>query len=201
MNVKKFNSDSSKDDSTNKEIVLLGEIVSVFGIKGYCKVNSYTDPKANIVEYFNSGIPLLWRSKKPVTNFHLSSEWSEIPLEDIKAQSDSKIIAKIENCNDRDLALQFRGAQIAITREDLSKFEIDDTEFYWHDLEGLNVFDKEGTLLGVVSHLLATGANDVLVVKNTDTQKEHLIPFVYNEYVLEVDLESNKLIVDWDISL
>jgi len=196
MSDQKFNSNSSID----KDIVLIGEIVSVFGVKGYCKINSYTEPRSNLVEYYKSGIPLLWRAKKSIADFNLSKEWSLMPLEDIKSQGESKVIAKITNCNDRDLAEMFRGVQIAIKREDLTEFDLDEDEFYWHDLEGLEVFDKEGISLGVISHIFATGANDVLAVKNPETNKEYLIPFVYGEYVLEVDINARKVIVDWDIN-
>jgi len=193
-------SDQKFDSNSSKDIVLIGEIVGVFGIKGYCKINSYTDPKSNIVEHYKSGISLLWRAKKPIADFNLSKEWSEIPLEDIKSQGDSKVIAKITNCDDRDLAEMFRGVQIAIKREDLAKFDLDEDEFYWHDLEGLEVFDENGSFLGVVSHIFATGANDVLAVKNPETNNEHLVPFVYGEYVVEVDIKAKKIVVNWDMN-
>ena len=66
MSDQKFNSNSSID----KDIVLIGEIVSVFGVKGYCKINSYTEPRSNLVEYYKSGIPLLWRAKKSIADFN-----------------------------------------------------------------------------------------------------------------------------------
>ena len=125
-----------------------------------------------------------------------------MPLEDMKAHGSSKIVAKLLNCDDRDLAEKFRGVQIAIKRDDLSKFDLEEGEFYWHDLEGLEVFDESGHFFGLVSHVLATGANDVLVVKNTDNKdkktQEHLIPFVYNHYILKVDYDNKRIIVDWD---
>ena len=68
-------------------------------------------------------------------------------------------------------------------------------EYYWADLCGLKVITRENIELGVVDHLLETGANDVLVVMG---ERERLIPFVLGQTVIKVDLESGHLIVDWD---
>ena len=77
-------------------------------------------------------------------------------------------------------------------REELP--EIQEDEYYWTDLEGLQVFHRDGRLLGRVTHLLATGANDVLVVKGN---LEHLIPFVMGKIILDVDLVKGMISVDW----
>jgi len=86
-----------------------------------------------------------------------------------------------------------RGIEIAIKRDQLPATE--DNEFYWIDLEGLKVVNQEGIDLGVVESLMETGANDVLVVRG---DKERLIPFVMDEYVLDVDLDKGTITVDWD---
>ena len=69
-------------------------------------------------------------------------------------------------------------------------------EYYWSDLEGLEVVTVEGVALGRVSHLVATGANDVLIVKGAE--RERLIPFLVGQYVTKVDLDADRLTVDWD---
>lgn len=79
--------------------------------------------------------------------------------------------------------------------------ELTDKEFYWHQLEGLEVFNQAGELLGDVSHLLATGASDVLVVKanhKSIDDQERLIPYVDETIVLKVDIEAGKILVAWD---
>lgn len=68
-------------------------------------------------------------------------------------------------------------------------------EYYWRDLEGLEVVNLQGERLGRVDHLLETGANDVLVVVG---ERERLIPFVSAQVVTEVDLETGLIRVDWD---
>jgi 16S rRNA processing protein RimM len=69
-------------------------------------------------------------------------------------------------------------------------------EFYWVDLEGLEVVTTESVLLGRVSHLFSTGANDVMVVK--DGERERLVPFVQGPYVQSVDFDAGRIVVDWD---
>jgi 16S rRNA processing protein RimM len=84
------------------------------------------------------------------------------------------------------------GREIGIQRAQLP--ELVPGEYYWSDLEGLTVATLTGERLGVVSHLLETGANDVLVVKG---DAEYLIPFVVGDVVHEVDLERGEIRVDW----
>ena len=68
-------------------------------------------------------------------------------------------------------------------------------EYYWSDLQGLEVVTLQGESLGTVDHLLETGANDVLVVTG---ERERLIPFVLGQVVDDVDLERGEIRVDWD---
>ncbi len=69
-------------------------------------------------------------------------------------------------------------------------------EYYWSDLEGVEVVTGDGVSLGRVSHLIATGANDVLVVR--DAKRERLIPFLLGQFVTRVDLDADRIEVDWD---
>ena len=85
------------------------------------------------------------------------------------------------------------GSDIGIWREDLP--EADDGKYYWTDLEGLSVVDKDDRELGVVAYLMATGANDVLVVQG---DQEILIPFIEGRTVLDVDLAIGRIQVDWE---
>jgi 16S rRNA processing protein RimM len=113
------------------------------------------------------------------------------------------LVAQLRGCTDRDMALRFARADIAVERSALPQLEQD--EYYWHQLEGLRVYAKSGdgsrVLLGRVDHLVETGANDVLVVK-PDTgsldQRERLIPWVPDDVVLKVDLAQGEMLVDWD---
>jgi 16S rRNA processing protein RimM len=94
--------------------------------------------------------------------------------------------------DDRDLAREWVGAEIVIERERLPAVAAD--EFYWADLEGLEVRTEAGEVLGKVDHLLATGAHDVLVLGGST---ERLIPFVVGSVVKRVDLGARLIVVDW----
>ena len=103
------------------------------------------------------------------------------------------MIANFVGIGDPDAAAEIVGAEIAIRRDELP--ETDGDEYYWADLEGLTVIHKDGQELGKVAYLLATGANDVLVVKG---DKEILIPFVTGQYVQDVNLTEGVIRVDWE---
>ena len=91
-------------------------------------------------------------------------------------------------------AARFVGSEIWVRRSALPRSK--QGEYYWADLEGLEVVTVEGAMLGRVSHLIATGANDVLVAN--DGKRERLIPFVPGDYVKQVDFDSGRITVDWD---
>ena len=86
-----------------------------------------------------------------------------------------------------------RGTEIYVARSALPPPKPD--EYYWVDLEGLDVKTTEGVALGQVSHLFSTGANDVVVVRG---DRERMIPFVQPDFVKSVDFEANVVVVDWD---
>lgn len=103
-------------------------------------------------------------------------------------------MAELEGVSDRDAAQDLMGWEILIHKQQLPK--ADPGEYYWADLVGLNVETETGIQLGVVDHLLETGANDVLVVLDGET--ERLIPFLQQQTVLKIDLEAGLMLVDWD---
>ena len=82
---------------------------------------------------------------------------------------------------------------IAITRAQLPA--LPKNEYYWSDLEGLTVINQAGVVLGKVIYLIATGSNDVLVIKG---DKELAIPYLQDEVITQVDLENGVIHVNWD---
>jgi 16S rRNA processing protein RimM len=159
--------------------VILGRIAGVFGVRGWVKVFSHTEPREGILKYQN------WLLKR-------GNGWQAVKVEDGKPHGKS-VIAKLADVDDRETAAELLDAEIAVPREDLP--QTGDGEFYWSDLEGLQVVHRDGRLLGKVAYLMATGANDVLVV---DGDGECLIPFVMGEVILDVDLGKGRISVDWD---
>lgn len=103
------------------------------------------------------------------------------------------VVAHLDGVVDRDEAQQLCGWDISIDQRQLPEPEAG--EYYWADLVGLKVKNLDGTDLGVVDHLLETGANDVLVVKG---DRERLIPFLQQHTVIKINLDAGLMTVDWD---
>jgi 16S rRNA processing protein RimM len=157
--------------------VVLGRITGVFGVRGWVKVFSETAPREGILRY---------------------SPWlighSGRTLRVLEGRVQGKgVVARVEGCEDREQAAALINEEIAVTRDRLPRPSAD--EFYWVDLEGLEVVTLDGIRLGLVSHLFATGANDVLVVAG---DRERLLPFVWNDVIRSVDFEQRLMQVDWD---
>jgi 16S rRNA processing protein RimM len=145
---------------------------------GWVRVFSYTRPRESIVSY------------QPWYLFE-DGKWVVHKLGEGRAHGRG-IVARLETCEDRDAACQMVGREIGIQRAQFP--ELVPGEYYWSDLEGLTVVTLSGDRLGVVSHLLETGANDVLVVSG---DAEYLVPFVVGDVVHEVDFETGEIRVDW----
>ena len=160
--------------------VILGRVSGLFGVKGWVKVHSYTDPREAILNY-------------PDWLIELGGRWQPLKVEEGK-QHGKTVIARFEGVQDRDAAVEYMNARIGVQRDNLP--QTGDGEYYWSDLEGLRVVRKDGNVLGKVAYLLETGANDVLVVQEGD--REVLIPFVTGDVVKEVDLAKGEISVDWE---
>jgi len=103
------------------------------------------------------------------------------------------VVARLSGCDDRDQAATLMEQEIAVDRGRLPPPSAD--EWYWTDLEGLGVWNREGVCLGSVDHLFSTGVNDVLVVSG---ERERLLPFAWGDVIRSVDLEKGRIEVDWD---
>ena len=103
------------------------------------------------------------------------------------------LAARLVGLDDRDEAAALMGADIAVWRDELG--EPEPGQYYWADLVGLEVRHAEGQSFGKVEGLMATGANDVLVVKG---ERERLIPFIQGQVIKGVDLGAGIITVDWD---
>lgn len=177
--------DSSKSRSN---LVNVGRITTVFGVKGWLKVHSDTQPRENICSYN----PWWLKTRHGV---------KAVEVDDYKLHGEG-LVVHLKGLDDRDEAREFCQIDVAIERQQMP--QLDAGEYYWHQLIGLNVVTVFGGVevdLGTVSRLLETGANDVLVVKGNEQsldQTERLIPYVPDLYVLDVDLEQEQIRVDWD---
>lgn len=171
--------------------IFVGRVVGVFGIKGWVKIRSETEPLENIFSYSS-----LWlKSDAAGTNA------TEIKFDQWQRQGKG-LIAHIEGVDDRNLAAEFVKAEIWIDKQEMP--ELSEGRYYWHQLIGMSVHsvgEQGETLLGTVANMLETGANDVLVVKPCEgsfDSEERLIPWVLERYILNVDLDRSVIEVDWD---
>ena len=161
--------------------IILGRVAGALGLRGDVKLESFTDPRIAIFDY------------QPWTV--VDARGVERQLEGVRGEEKGKhIVARFPGVDDRTAAEALRGLEISVSRDQLPK--AGPGEFYWVDLEGMRVVNTEGLELGRVSHLFATGANDVVVVRGGEA--EHLIPFVRPDYITGVDMEARVLTVDWD---
>jgi len=103
------------------------------------------------------------------------------------------VIARLDGVDDRDAARALIDRRIEVPREALPP--PGPGEYYWADLEGMRVRTREGRALGEVDYMLATPAHDVMVIRG---ERERLVPFVQERFVLEVDLAGGVIVVDWD---
>jgi 16S rRNA processing protein RimM len=161
----------------DQRIIPLGHVSGVHGVQGWVKIHSLTEPREAIFDYQ----PWL-----------LGESREEVRVSQGKKHG-NRLIALFENITDRDAAESLVNKPIAVYRDQLPQSE--EGEFYWMDLEGLAVQLADGTPLGTIERMMATGANDVMVVKG---ERERLIPFVLEHYVQRVDLEHGVVVVDWD---
>jgi 16S rRNA processing protein RimM len=169
---------------SESEALVIGRINGVYGIKGWVRIHSFTEPAENLLGYRN------WKIRR-------RSGWEAISIDAGKRQGKG-LVAHIDGVDDRSTAEALKGCEIAVPATELPV--LDAEEFYWHQLEGLSVV-SQGQLLGQVDHLIETGANDVLVVApcegSLDT-RERLVPWIRPDVVKTVDLEEGKMVVDWD---
>ncbi len=159
--------------------VVMGRVSGLFGVEGWVRVFSHTEPRVGIVRY----APVFLRRQ---------NEWRPFRIEAGRAHG-AGVVLKFAGCDNRDQAIALLQADIAVRRAQLPPSA--PGEYYWTDLQGLRVVTVDDVELGTVSHLLATGANDVLVVKG---ERERLLPFVRGQVVVEIDLERRFLRVNWD---
>jgi 16S rRNA processing protein RimM len=167
-------------DTAGDKRLLLGKIVGLFGVDGWVKVESYTEPRTQVFKYRP------WLLKRP---------GGETEIDGAQGRAQGKgLVASLPGVANRDAAAELIGAEVWVRRSALPKAKRG--EYYWVDLEGADVVTTEGVVLGTVSHLFATGANDVMVVR--DGERERMIPFVLKKFVHEVDLNAGRITVDWD---
>ncbi len=178
------------------EMLVIGKITGCYGIKGWVRVQAYTDPQENFLQ---------------LGQWHLERKGVLEPVIFDRGKRHGKgLVAHIQGIDDRTAAEAYCGVQVSVPDSALPTLQA--REYYWRDLEGLEVWCRprdergaapEAVLIGRVDSLIETGANDVLVVKACEEsidQQERLIPYVLDDTVQSVDLERSRIDVDWYLS-
>jgi 16S rRNA processing protein RimM len=171
------------------DAVEVGRIHDAWGIKGWFKVIPYSaSPEA----LFSSK---RWFLQPPERGERHFSGTVLLRIREARDHSDA-VVATAEDVPDRNAAEALKGARIFVPRSSFPTPETD--EYYWVDLIGLQVVNREGLVLGEVRELLHTGPQTVLVLADTQQGKtlERMIPFV-SAYIDSVSLEERRIVADW----
>ena len=176
-----------------EDAVELGRLAGPWGVKGWTKVVPYSKD-AEVLQKAKQ-----WFLRVPegryAKGFEAFSGTVSVDVIQCKPHSDG-LVALLDGLTDRDRVAALKNASVWVSRQAFPKAAKD--EYYWVDLMGLKVVNREGVDLGVVTDLIATGPSSVLVITQGegDAAVERLIPFV-PVYVDDVDLSAQVITVDW----
>ena len=174
------------DRETIDKKVVLGKVGRIHGLGGWVRLNSYTAPPENILDY-----PLLRTKLNGAT----------ITLEiDANRRQPKGLLVHFVGYNSPEVSSALTGKDVWVPSSELP--DLESGMFYWHELIGLEVTNLQCEILGTVSGLLETGANDVLVVQpnaRSCDQRERLIPYLTGSVVKQVSVSEGKLVEYRDI--
>ena len=175
-------------DATS-HLISIATIVGVYGIKGWVKIRINVEDPASLTSL----------SPQQLTDSR-GKRARSVDIMTVRSQGKG-FIAKLAGVDDRNAAELLRGHSIQIPESSLPS--LNEGEFYWRDLIGCRVelsVENESLSLGCVDHLIETGANDVLVVRPTEDSiddRERLIPWLEDDVIVAVDIESQRISVRW----
>ena len=159
-------------------LIQLGFVGAPFGVRGWIKLRSHTDPPERLLEH---------------RQLHIGqgTAWQSYRIE-ASGRSGGALTAKLAGIEDRDQAQALRGAQVCVPRSELP--QRDDRDFYRADLIGCEVVNLDGASLGNVQHFIESPAQVLMVVRGT---REFWIPAV-PQHLRRVDLQARRVVVDWN---
>ena len=159
-------------------LIELGIVGAPFGVRGWIKLRSHTDPPERLLDHreLQLGLGGGWRA------FRIESS----------GRSGGQLTVKLDGIDDRDQAQALRGAAVCVPRSELP--QRDARDFYRADLVGCEVVNLAGVRLGVVQHFVETPAHALMVVRG---EQEFWVPAV-PQHLRRVDLRARQVVVDWD---
>jgi 16S rRNA processing protein RimM len=173
------------------DLVVVGRVTAPFGVKGWVKVHSYTQPVGNIASY------------QPLYLEQRGDDKSGAALEfDHWRKHGKGFVAHIVGCDDRDQALLLSKRDLVCSVAQLPV--LDGGDIYWRELEGMQVvarWQDVDSLLGDIAWMTNAGASDVMVVCATEQSiddRERWIPWLMDQVVLHIDRSARRITVEWD---
>ena len=163
-------------------MVVMGRVCAPHGLKGWVKIQPFTQAVEGLLDY-----PQWWLG----ANGH----WQEHRIAE-SAVHGSMVAVRLDGITNREAAAGLRGKEVAVPRDAMP--ESGAGEYYWNDLLGMEVSQRDLLRLGTVANIFDTGANAVLVVAQDD-KKELLIPFI-QDVIVDVDLTARRMVVDWELN-
>lgn len=178
--------------ATKLKLIVVGSIGAPSGIKGWVKINSYTDPLDNIFNFNQWFLADQNCSDQYISD---TKDLEKIRVLEVKnGAKPNQLLALIAGVADRTAAACLTNKKIAVDRDELP--ELESAQYYWADLVGCLVYHND-QLLGRVQHMFNNNANDIMSVVDEANAEQHLIPFVMDQFVLDVDLSEQKILVNW----
>jgi 16S rRNA processing protein RimM len=168
--------DTASPDPADR-VVVLGKIGGAFGVRGWVKLNSYTDPPENVLDYEE----LLIGG---------SGNWTKVEIEDGRVTGKG-VLVKLKGVETPEAARLHVGVELGVRRSEMPPPA--PGEFYWSDLEGLEAESTTGERLGKVDHFRSTPAGTLIVIRG---ERELWVPFV-KERIAKVDLDAGRIVLDW----
>lgn len=162
---------------SDRRAVVLGRIGAPFGVQGWVKVTSYTDPAEGIVAYGSWDLVRAGQAERRTV-----LEWK---------RAGRAVAVRLEGVGSREAAQALTGCEVQVDRSELRPTA--PGEYYWHDLVGLEALNREGVSLGRVDSVMELPAHPVLVLKG---DRERLVPLVPQRLVA-VDLDARRVTLDW----
>jgi 16S rRNA processing protein RimM len=157
--------------------VLMGVIGAAQGLRGEVRVKPFTDDPLAIGEYGTL----------------YGADGRAFEVLDVRQAKEMAVI-RFRGVNDRNQAEALNGTQLFVERDSLDDDDLDEDEYFYADLEGLEVRDGEGNSYGIITAIFDFGAGDILEITQSG-KRAQMIPFSENS-VLEIDFDGGTILID-----
>ena len=163
--------------------MVMGRVAAPYGVRGFVRIALWSATPSALIDNAK------WWLKMPETD-----GWREIDVIEARPHG-AAIVAQFRGVDTRETAAALRGAEIALPRQALAPLGAD--EYYWSDLDGMDVVNRAGVRLGKIVGVAESGAHPLLRIAAEGESGERLIPFVA-AYIDRIDADTRCIHVDWE---